>query len=197
MKRILDFIIALIGVIALLPLFIVIALLIKLTSRGSIFFKQIRVGQYGKSFSIYKFRTMVNSKKGLKLTIGKDPRVTKLGHVLRKTKLDELPQLINVLKGDMSLVGPRPEVPEYVNYYPSNIKEIVLSVKPGITDFASIEMIDENLILAKSSDPEQEYINNILPKKLEYGVKYVNKQNLALDIYLILLTLIKIIIRSR
>ena len=132
---------------------------------------------------------------GLKITVGRDSCITKIGHFLRKTKLDELPQLIDVLMGTMSLVGPRPEVPEYVQYYTNEIKAIVLNVRPGITDWASIKMIDENDILARASDPQQAYIQQILPEKLAYAVRYVQTRSLKLDVYLILLTISKIFTR--
>lgn len=172
-------------------------LAIKLTSSGSVFFRQTRVGRYENLFRIHKFRTMiVNAEsKGLKITVGRDPRVTSIGYILRKTKLDELPQLIDVLLGNMSLVGPRPEVPEYIQYYPKELRDKIFSVRPGITDEASITMIDENEILSKSANPEQAYIKEILPLKLSYAAKYAEKSNLFLDIKLILRTLGKIVSR--
>ncbi len=171
--------------------------MIKITSPGPIFFRQLRVGQFEIPFRIHKFRTMIvdAEAKGLKITVGQDPRVTKIGRFLRKTKLDELPQLIDVLVGNMSLVGPRPEVPEYVKYYPLEVRGIVFRVKPGITDWASIKMIDENLILAKAEDPQKAYIDRLLPEKLAYAVKYVKTRTLLGDIGIIGLTVIKIFIR--
>lgn len=196
-KRVFDIICALCGLIVLSPVLLLIIVLIKLTSAGPVFFRQTRVGQYEVLFQIHKFRTMiVNAEsRGLKITVGRDSRITPIGHFLRKTKLDELPQLIDVLMGTMSLVGPRPEVPEYVKYYKSEIKEIVFSVRPGITDWASIKMIDENEILARASDPQQAYIQQILPEKLAYAVRYVQTRSLKLDVYLILLTISKIFTR--
>ncbi len=196
-KRSFDIICALCGLIILSPVLLLIIVLIKLTSTGPVFFRQTRVGQYEKLFQIHKFRTMIVNAEasGLKITVGRDPRITSIGHFLRKTKLDELPQLIDVLMGTMSLVGPRPEVPEYVQYYTNEIKAIVLSVRPGITDWASIKMIDENDILARSSDPQQTYIQQILPEKLAYAVRYVQTRSLRLDVYLILLTISKIFTR--
>jgi lipopolysaccharide/colanic/teichoic acid biosynthesis glycosyltransferase len=196
-KRVFDIICALCGLIILSPVLLLIIVLIKLTSAGPVFFRQTRVGQYEKLFQIHKFRTMIVNAEasGLKITVGRDPRITSIGHFLRKTKLDELPQLIDVLMGTMSLVGPRPEVPEYVKYYKNEIKEIVLSVRPGITDWASIKMIDENEILARASDPQQAYIQQILPEKLAYAVRYVQTRSLKLDVYLILLTISKIFTR--
>ncbi|MBX9866230.1 MAG: sugar transferase [Burkholderiales bacterium] len=196
-KRVFDIICALCGLIVLSPVLFLIIVLIKLTSAGPVFFRQTRVGQYEKLFQIHKFRTMIVNAEasGLKITVGRDPRITSIGHFLRKTKLDELPQLIDVLMGTMSLVGPRPEVPEYVQYYTNDIKGIVLSVRPGITDWASIKMIDENDILARASDPQQIYIQQILPEKLAYAVRYVQTRSLRLDVYLILLTISKIFTR--
>lgn len=196
-KRVFDIICALCGLIVLSPVLLLIIVLIKLTSAGPVFFRQTRVGQYEMLFQIHKFRTMIVNAEasGLKITVGRDPRITSIGHFLRKTKLDELPQLIDVLMGTMSLVGPRPEVPEYVQYYTNDIKGIVLSVRPGITDWASIKMIDENDILARASDPQQIYIQQILPEKLAYAVRYVQTRSLRLDVYLILLTISKIFTR--
>ncbi|MBP9742433.1 MAG: sugar transferase [Burkholderiales bacterium] len=190
-KRIFDFIISSIGLVILFPAFIIIAILIKATSKGTVFFRQQRVGKNGILFYIYKFRTM-KAAAGAEITIGRDSRITKLGHILRKFKIDELPQLINVLKGEMSLVGPRPEVPRYVKFYPQDIYNIVLSVRPGITDWASINMINENYILAQAADPEYEYINVIMPKKLEFAVKYVRTHNFWQDCLIIVTTIRKI-----
>lgn len=196
-KRVFDIICALCGLIVLSPVLFLIIVLIKLTSAGPVFFRQTRVGQYEALFQIHKFRTMIVNAEasGLKITVGRDSRITPIGHFLRKTKLDELPQLIDVLMGTMSLVGPRPEVPEYVQYYTNDVKAIVLSVRPGITDWASIKMIDENDILAGASDPQQAYIQQILPEKLAYAVRYVQTRSLKLDVYLILLTISKIFTR--
>jgi len=179
------------------PLLLCVSLLIITDSHGSIFYRQPRVGRYGRIFAILKFRTMVldADQKGLLITVGADSRITKVGVILRKFKIDELPQLINVLCGDMSLVGPRPEVAKYVDLYPQDIRNIVLSVRPGITDYASIEMIDENNILSKSANPEKSYIEEIMPLKLSYAVKYVKKHNLLIDLQLILRTCIRIVIR--
>jgi len=194
LKRIMDFILAFIGLIFFLPIFIVIAILIKLEDRGSIFFRQTRVGQNGKLFKIYKFRTMVENaeKLGAQITKGDDPRITKIGKKLRKYKLDELPQLINVLKGDMSLVGPRPEVPKYVKAYEEDYKEI-LKVKPGITDYASLEYIDEEKLLKGAKNPEEVYLKKILPEKIKYYKKYLKDIGFFTDIKLIFQTLLRII----
>jgi lipopolysaccharide/colanic/teichoic acid biosynthesis glycosyltransferase len=187
-KRIFDLLFVIPGLLILSPLLILIAILIKLDSRGPIFFMQTRIGQYGKPFNIIKFRTMRIANQGLKLTIGKDDRITRIGHWLRYYKLDELPQLINVLRGEMSLVGPRPEVPEYVALYPDSIRDRVLSVPVGMTDFASIEFRHESELLATSQQPEIDYIEKILPIKLAYHQQYVNERSLLLDFRLILLT---------
>ncbi|MDY0054321.1 MAG: sugar transferase, partial [Bacteroidales bacterium] len=166
MKRAFDFIFSFIGLILLSPIFLIISLLIALSSKGGVFYKQTRVGKDNIDFKVYKFRSMIVNadKKGL-LSIGKDgrdPRITKIGYILRKYKLDELPQLINVLKGDMSLVGPRPEVRKYVDLYDDNQKEI-LKVKPGITDIASITFRNENDLLSQNPNPEDYYIHEIMP----------------------------------
>lgn len=194
-KRIFDLCFTIPGLVLLFPLFIIIATWIKIDSPGPVFFRQTRVGKKGVIFQILKFRTMIldAEKKGEQITVGQDPRITRSGNFLRKYKLDELPQLINVLLGEMSLVGPRPEVPKYVEYYPSHIKNIILSVPPGITDFASIEYRDESTLLAQSVDPELIYIQEILPTKLEYYVKYVNERSLYLDFKLILKTFYRIV----
>jgi lipopolysaccharide/colanic/teichoic acid biosynthesis glycosyltransferase len=188
-KRIFDFTVSLIGLIILSPAFLLIAICIKLDSEGPVFFRQERIGYLGTPFRILKFRTMTGAASGLPLTVGDDIRITKYGRFLRKFKLDELPQLINVLKGDMSLVGPRPEVPRYVAAYPEDVKKFVLSVRPGITDFAAIEFKDENEILRASTDPEKDYLEKILPRKLAYYQEYVRRRSLLLDMYLIFRTL--------
>lgn len=197
LKRIFDIICSMLGLIILSPLFIAIGCIIKLSSQGPVFFTQARVGKDRKIFFIHKFRTMVvNAEKlGLKITVGDDLRVNGIGKWLRKTKLDELPQLIDVLIGNMSLVGPRPEVPEYVRYYSDEAAAIIFQVRPGITDWASLKMIDENKILAVKENPQEAYINEILPQKLAYATNYVKTRSFLGDIYLILLTIIKIVSR--
>ena len=194
LKRIFDFTASLLGLIVLSPLFLVIAILIKLDDGGSIFFRQTRVGQYGKPFKIYKFRTMVENaeKLGAQVTKGDDPRITKVGRFLRKYKLDELPQLINVLKGEMSLVGPRPEVPKFVKLFEEDYKEI-LQVKPGITDYASLEFKDENELLKGAENSEEIYIREILPKKIEYDKRYLKEISFTTDLKLILKTIVGIL----
>lgn len=193
-KRGIDILFSLIGLICLFPFFIFISFFIFITSKGGVFFVQLRVGKNNKDFKLYKFRTMfLNSdNKGL-LTVGNnDKRITKLGYYLRKNKLDEFPQLINVLNGTMSLVGPRPEVRKYVNLYNSEQKSI-LDVKPGITDFASLMYYNENEILANSVNPEQTYINEIMPIKLELNKQYINEMSLFTDLKIIFKTFIKLI----
>lgn len=193
-KRIFDFIISFFALLILIPFFLIISLIIILDSSGNIFYRQERVGKSGKLIKLFKFRTMHSGahKKGL-LTIGvKDPRITRAGYYLRKYKLDELPQLFNVLTGDMSLVGPRPEVKKYTDLYNMHQKQ-VLSVKPGITDYASIEFSNENDLLAIEPDPEDAYIKKIMPAKLDLNLKYIRERNFYTDIKIIFLTLKKII----
>ena len=193
LKRIFDITLSLFGLIILLPFMLIIAILIKIDSKGPVFFKQIRVTKNGKEFKIFKYRTMrVGSDKYSQITVGKDGRITKIGSFLRKYKLDEIPQLINVLIGDMSLVGPRPEVPKYVALYTDEQKEI-LKVRAGITDYASIEFSDENDLLASEEEPEKEYIEKIMPKKIELNKKYLSEVSILTDIKIILLTIKKIL----
>lgn len=190
-KRLFDLFFALPGVLLLAPIFLCIASWIKIDSRGPVFFRQERVGQFGRPFRIFKFRTMCldAEAKGRQITIGEDPRITRSGHFLRKYKLDELPQLFNVILGEMSLVGPRPEVTCYVALYPSEIKSTVLSVKPGITDYASIEYKDESAVLGRAVDPHTAYVQEVMPVKLAYYRRYVDERTLWVDFLLILKTL--------
>ena len=194
MIRFFDFILGLVGLVVLAPIFIMLAIWIKIDSKGPVFYKQVRVGQNGINFGLFKFRSMVvdADKKGLITVGGRDPRITRSGYFIRKYKLDELPQLINVLVGDMSLVGPRPEVRKYVNLY-TDEQQKVLSVKPGITDYASIEYMDENEKLWKSSDPEKTYIEDIMHEKIKYNMKYINNKNLFEYFKIIFLTVLKIV----
>lgn len=192
-KRIFDIISSLIGLILFSPFLIVIAILIIIDSKGGVFFTQQRVGKNNIDFGLYKFRTMkVNSEKQGQLTISNtDSRITKIGTFLRKYKLDEIPQLVNILKGDMSVVGPRPEVRKYVNMY--NEEQLkVLSVKPGLTDLASLKYINENELLGKSTNPEQTYINEIMPEKLALNMEYIKRNNVWIDIQLIFKTIGKL-----
>ena len=193
-KRLFDIIFSAIGLILLLPLLLLIAILLKLESKGPVFYKQVRVGFNSTDFKIFKFRTMFigSDKKGL-LTLGdKDPRVTKTGYFLRKYKLDELPQLINVFFGSMSFVGPRPEVRKYVNLYSESDLEILL-VKPGITDYASIKFRNEAELLKASNNPEKLYINEIMSKKIALNKQYISERNFFVDLKIILETLKTII----
>lgn len=194
MIRFFDFILSLVGLVVLAPIFIVLAIWIKIDSKGPVFYKQVRVGQNGIDFGLFKFRSMVvdADKKGLITVGGRDPRITRSGYFIRKYKLDELPQLINVLLGDMSLVGPRPEVRKYVELY-TDEQQKVLSVKPGVTDYASIEYMDENEILGKSNDPEKTYIEEIMPEKIKYNMKYIQNKNVSEYFKVIFLTLLKIV----
>ena len=194
MIRFFDFILGLVGLVVLAPIFIMLAIWIKIDSKGPVFYKQVRVGQNGINFGLFKFRSMVvdADKKGLITVGGRDPRITRSGYFIRKYKLDELPQLINVLVGDMSLVGPRPEVRKYVELY-TDEQQKVLSVKPGITDYASIEYMDENEILGKSNDPEKTYIEEIMPEKIKYNMKYIQNKNVSEYFKIIFLTLLKIV----
>jgi len=193
-KRIFDFILSAFGIVMLSPIFLVITIWIKLDSTGSIFFRQLRIGRHGKSFNIYKFRTMfVNAEsRGRQITVREDPRITKSGRFLRRYKLDELPQLINVFVGDMSLVGPRPEVPRYVELF-KDAYDVILQVKPGITDYAAFAFRNEEEILKKYNDPEEGYIKEILPQKIELYNKYLREMGLWTDLKLILLTLKNIV----
>lgn len=194
MKRLFDISFSFLGLILLSPLLFIISLSIVFDSRGGVLFRQTRVGRYGKDFKILKFRTMYpDAEKRGQITIGKrDPRVTPVGHFLRSYKLDELPQLINILIGDMSFVGPRPEVPKYVAMYSEDQKR-VLDVRPGLTDFASLEYFNEGELLGASDDPERTYIDEIMPAKLELNMKYLERPQLTTDIKLIVRTIAKIV----
>lgn len=187
LKRFFDLSTSAIAIALIWPILLLISIWIKLDSSGPVFFRQERVGRHGITFRIFKFRTMTvdAEKKGLQLTVGGDNRVTRAGKFLRKTKLDELPQLFDVLIGNMSIVGPRPEVPKYIDQYPASIRKQVLSVRPGITDRASIEFRNENEILSNSADPEKSYINEILPIKQKYYIEYVNKNSFLGDLKII------------
>jgi lipopolysaccharide/colanic/teichoic acid biosynthesis glycosyltransferase len=194
MKRAFDIVFAAALLALLFPLLLAFALAVALTSPGGAFFRQVRVGRGGREFRLLKFRTMrPGSEAKGQLTIGgRDPRVTGVGYWLRKTKLDELPQLWNVLVGDMSLVGPRPEVPRYVALYTPEQRR-VLDVRPGITGMASIDYIDENELLARSSDPERTYVQEIMPAKLALDLQYVHQRSLALDLRILLVTVRRVL----
>ena len=190
-KRLFDWLAASTGLILLAPLFLMLAIWIKVDSTGPVLFRQERVGRGGRIFCIHKFRTMVQDAelRGLQITVGSDSRVTRIGQWLRKYKLDELPQLVDVWLGHMSLVGPRPEIPRYVACYPPSVRDQVLSVRPGITDKASIEFRDESEILARAADPIRAYVEEVLPVKYTYYLEYVNSRTFWGDISLILKTL--------
>lgn len=192
-KRLLDLIVSIVGLLILAPFFLVIGLIIKFTSTGPVFYLQQRVGKDGVLFRLFKFRTMrTNSDKAAAITIGeRDSRITSVGYWLRKFKIDELPQLINVLKGDMSLVGPRPELKTFVDLY-AHEQRAVLTVKPGITDFASIEFRNENKLLEGKEDPIDYYIKEIMPVKLQLNLKYIESQSFWLDIKIIFQTILSI-----
>ncbi len=193
MTRFFDILFSFFGLVILSPLFVIIWLIIVLTSKGGGFYKQIRVGKDGADFSLYKFRSMrKDADKGSLITVGgRDPRITRIGYFIRRFKIDELPQLFNVLKGDMSLVGPRPEVRKYVDLYTDEQKK-VLSVRPGITDYASIEYVDENEILGKAENPDEVYVNQIMPDKIKLNMKYIENQSVKEYFKIIFLTVFKI-----
>ena len=194
LKRLLDIAVALFGLVLLSPGLLVIACAVGFSSRGGVFYQQTRVGKHNHDFKLFKFRTMfVNAEKQGLLTVGgRDPRITPIGYYLRKYKLDELPQLLNVLMGSMSLVGPRPEVRKYVDLYDDEQKK-VLNVKPGITDYASLEYFSENDLLAQSDDPEYTYIHEIMPAKLTLNKKYISEAGVFTDLVVIFKTVRKIL----
>lgn len=194
MTRLFDFVFSFLGLLILFPLFIFLYIAIRLESKGGGFYKQLRVGRYGVDFYVYKFRSMrVGADKNGLITVGgRDPRITRIGYFIRKYKLDELPQLVNVLKGDMSLVGPRPEVRKYVNLYTEEQWQ-VLTVRPGITDYASIEYVDENVILGQADDPDQAYVELILPDKIRYNMKYIKQCTVKEYFKIIILTIWRIV----
>ena len=195
-KRLFDLIASALGLLLLSPLLLALALWIKLDSPGPVFFRQERVGRHGVPFRIHKFRSMRTDAGGLQLTVGVDPRITRAGAWLRGKRLDELPQLIDVCLGRMSLVGPRPEVPRYVAHYPAALKDLVLSVRPGITDPASLDFLDESALLAAAADPEREYIDHILPRKLQRAADYARQATLATDLALIARTVLMLLRRA-
>lgn len=197
MKRIFDFIVSLLGLIILSPIFIILSILIVADSKGGVFFRGVRVGQYGKPFRIYKFRSMRPDCEGKgKWNVGdNDDRITRIGHFLRKSKLDELPQLINVVKGDMSLVGPRPELQVYVDMYTEKEKPI-LDLKPGITDWASMTNFEQFKGFTQASDPDVFYLEHVRPLKLRLQLYYRYHHNFLSDIYCIIYTIYKVVTRS-
>jgi lipopolysaccharide/colanic/teichoic acid biosynthesis glycosyltransferase len=181
-KRLFDIVVSLAALLLLALPMLAVAVWIKLDSPGPVFFRQQRVGRHGVPFAIHKFRSMRHGAGGLALTVGDDARITRAGRWLRRTRLDELPQLLDVLAGDMSLVGPRPEVPRYVALYPPGLRERALAVRPGLTDPASLAYIDEAALLAAAADPEREYVERILPAKLQAAAAYAERATLASDI---------------
>ncbi|MBE0426176.1 MAG: sugar transferase [Nitrospirae bacterium] len=191
-KRLFDIFFSFSGLLIFSPLFVVVAVLIKIDSKGPVFFKQERIGKNFKSFNIYKFRTMKNNaeKHGPKITVRGDSRVTGIGRFLRKYKIDELPQLFNVLKGDMSFVGPRPEISEYVQLFKSDYKKL-LGIRPGITDPASIKYSNEEAVLYSSGNWEEEYKTRILPEKIRLSLNYLKKRNILTDLKIILETVLR------
>jgi len=190
-KYFFDLIFSLLCLLILLPFFVIVGIWIKLDSPGPVFFRQLRVGRFGNLFYIYKFRTMYlnTANKGILITVANDPRVSRSGRFLRKFKIDEFPQLINVILGEMSLVGPRPEVPFYMEHCPEEIKKIILSIRPGITDYASIIYIDEQMTLAKAEDPNMVYIEKIMPVKWDYHLNYVGQRSMWIDFKIIISTI--------
>ncbi len=194
LKRLMDIFFALLGLVVLFPFLFIIGLVVAMTSRGGVFYRQLRVGKHNKDFRLFKYRTMFvdAEKQGLLTVGGRDPRITPIGYYLRKYKLDELPQLLNVLWGSMSLVGPRPEVRKYVDLYNEEQKK-VLNVKPGITDYASLQYFCENDLLAKSSDPEHTYIYEIMPAKLVLNKKYISESGVFTDLSVIFKTIKRIL----
>lgn len=194
LKRLFDILGSSLGLLLLGPLFLCLAIAIKVDSSGPVFYLRIRIGRNQRSFSLFKFRSMAmgSDAKGLLTVGGRDSRITRVGYFIRKYKLDELPQLINVFKGEMSLVGPRPEVPRYVAMY-SEDQLRVLSVRPGITDYASLKYFSENEMLAASENPEKTYIEEIMPAKLKINLDYVDNRSIFTDIKIVLLTLAKIL----
>ncbi|MEM1217798.1 MAG: sugar transferase [Bacteroidota bacterium] len=193
MKRTSDLMLAAVALLMLSPLLFVLGAWVGLSSKGGIFYRQERVGRYGKPFQLIKFRSMrpASDQQGL-LTVGKDQRITPVGHILRKYKLDELPQLWNIIKGEMSIVGPRPEVQKYVDYYSAQQRK-VLELRPGLTDYASLEYFEEARLLAASSDPEKTYINEVMPAKLALNLRYLAEQSPLTDMKIIGQTIGKIL----
>lgn len=195
MKRLFDVLVSFTGIVVLLPLFVLIGCAIVFTSRGGALFRQVRIGQGGRPFVLYKFRSMVKGAEmsGTLTTSRKDERITKPGRFLRASKLDELPQLFNVLKGDMSIVGPRPEVPEFVELYTEEQRR-VLTLRPGITDYASIKYANENALLSEFDDPVKGYIEQVMPDKLKLNLSYLEEQSMMTDIKIIARTALRIIL---
>jgi lipopolysaccharide/colanic/teichoic acid biosynthesis glycosyltransferase len=193
MKRLFDVVASSLALALLLPVLLVLAFAVASTSPGGAFFRQVRVGRHGRPFELLKFRSMrPGSEARGQITVGeRDPRITGVGHFLRRTKLDELPQLLNILKGDMSVVGPRPEVPKYVALYTPK-ERAVLTVRPGLTSLASIAYINENEVLGRSADPERTYVEEVMPAKLALDLKYVRERSMGLDLSIIARTALRL-----
>lgn len=191
LKRNFDLVCSGLGLLFFFPFFLIIAVLITIDSNGPVFFRQERVGLNGRVFRIHKFRTMLADaeRKGLQITVSPDQRITRVGKVLRKFKLDEFAQLLDVFVGDMSIVGPRPEVPKYIAFYPVAVRAEILSVRPGITDWASIQFKDENVILRRALDPEKAYVEEVLPIKQRYYVEYARERSFLGDLRIIFVTI--------
>ena len=194
MKRLFDIVVSTLILVCFLPFGLLIALLIAVESRGGIFYRQQRVGQYGTTFRLWKFRTMRKNADRLgQLTVGmRDPRITRVGLFIRKVKLDEFPQFLNVLSGEMSIVGPRPEVQEYVDLYTEE-QRVILSIKPGITDYASLEYFKENELLGQSADPRKTYIEEVMPAKIELNKRYLANPTVGHDLKIMWLTFMKMV----
>ncbi len=194
-KRLFDLAASICGIVIFAPLFAIVALAIKLDSPGPAFFRQERIGRGEVPFRIHKFRTMSDARRGegAQITVGADPRITRVGGWLRKLKIDELPQLLDVIVGRMSLVGPRPEVPRYVAYYPPEYRTRVFAVRPGMTDYASIKFRNESEILQRSADPEKTYIEEIIVQKLRLNMEYLEDMGLMRDISIIFRTMLSIL----
>ncbi len=196
-KRAFDLAGAALALLLLSPLMLLVALWIKLDSAGPVFYRQERVGRFGVPFRIHKFRSMREGAGGLPITVGEDPRITRAGRFLRRTRLDELPQFIDVLQGTMSLVGPRPEVPRYVALYPAHLRDRALAVRPGLTDPASLAYIDEAALLAAAVDPEREYVERILPVKVQAAVDYAERASLFNDLAVLARTALALLRRAK
>ena len=194
LKRVFDILASLLLIVLLLPLMFILAIIIKIDSRGPVLYKQVRITKYYKEFKIYKFRTMhvTNNQSAIQITVGEDIRITRIGRLIRKSRLDELPQLLNILIGDMSFVGPRPEVPKYTHFYSDEMLATLL-VRAGVTSWASINYKDEARLLEKSMDPEKEYIETILPAKMKLNLDELYKMNIFYDLKVLFLTVIKVI----
>ncbi len=194
-KRTLDLVLASVALLLFFPVMLVVALAIKVDSKGSVFYRQTRCGLNETEFRIFKFRSMVTHQAAgtAELTVNRDPRITRVGHFIRKYKIDELPQLLNVFTGDMAVVGPRPEVPRYMNEYNAALRTAILSVRPGITDFAAILFRDENALLDGADNPDRVYIEQIMPVKADYYCRYIEQMSVRVDMWIIIETVFSIV----